>query len=351
MTNIYDYVKKYGSTTFDEKPFNDIDNMAFSYLTYLNFTNTKINENKNTIETIGKEYLSKNSYRKIARTGIAQKGAYKLLQKVILSERYKNIILTDYIYDANKDMQFSAITFIINKQLKCIYFEGTDELISGWKEDCYLASTFPVPSQVEAIKYINKNIKIFGPNIIVGGHSKGGNLAQVAGMYTSLLKYRKIKKIYNNDGPGLRNNEFNSIEYKKIKNKLIHIVPHYSMVGVLLNNDLYTVIKSTSHSVFAHDMATWIINDDKLEPTELSAKSKNLEKNILHWINTHDDEEIKETTNKIFKILEDEKIDDTLKLIKLKNIVKLSQKFKHLDKETKKLLIDLIMYTFNKYKY
>jgi hypothetical protein len=350
MTNIHDYIKKYGKLTFDEKEFNDLDNIIFSYLTYLNFTNTSINQKECTLETIGKEYLSKNRYRSIAITGIAQKGAYKVLAEVISKERYKNIILSDYIYDANKDMQFSAITFNINKQLKCIYFEGTDELISGWKEDCYLASTFPILAHTEAIKYVNKNIKLLGPSVIIGGHSKGGNLAQVAAMYIKPIKQRKIKKIYNNDGPGLRNKEFASTEYQKIKNKLIHIVPEYSMVGVLLNNDLYTVIKSTSKNVFSHDMATWITDDDKLIPGKLSKKSKTLEKNILHWINTHSDEEIKNTTNKIFKILEDENIDDTLKLTKLKNIIKISQKFKNLDQETKKLLIELIMYTFDKYR-
>ena len=350
MTNILNYIKNYGNLTFKEKNFNDIDNLVFSSLTYLNFASTSINNNKTTLEIIGKEYLKKYKYKEIASTGIAQKRAYKLLEKVINKERYKNIILKDYIYDANKEMQFSAITFKINNNLKCIYFEGTDELISGWKEDCLLASTFPIPSQIEAIKYANKHINLIGPNVIIGGHSKGGNLSEVAGMFTKNYKQIKIKKIYNNDGPGLRTKEFNSKNYTKIKHKLIHIVPEYSTVGVLLNHDLYTVIKSSTQTVFAHDLFTWIVNDDTLVPTTLSQKSKKLEKNILYWLNTHTDEEIKKTTNNIFKILEDENINDTMKLLKLRSLIKISQKFLNLDKETKNLLIELINYTFDKYK-
>lgn len=349
MKNIYDYVKKYGSTTFENKEFNDLDNMVFSYLTYLNYSKTKIKENSHRLEEIAEEYLSRNEYREVYRTGIAQKGAYKLLEIIKNKKRYKDIILTDYIHDTNKNMQFSVITFNINKNLKCIYFEGTDEYISGWKEDCLLASTFPVPSQTEAINYVNKNIKLHGPSVIIGGHSKGGNLAQVAGMYLSGYKQIKLKKIYNNDGPGLRGKEFKSLKYKKIKKKLIHIVPEYSTVGVLLHNDLYTSIKSTRKNVFAHDMATWLIEDDALIPGTLSEKSKKLEKNILAWIENHTEEEITNTINKIFKVLEDEEIDDTTKLIKLKNIIKVSHKFINLDKETKDLIIDLITYTFDKY--
>ncbi len=351
MKNIYNYVDTYGNITFDKNPFNEIDNMVFSYIVYLNFNNTKIYNNAHTLGEIGKEYLRKNTYRKVAKTGIAQKGAYKLLEIIINKKRYKNILLTDYIYDANKDMQFSAITFNIDKNLKCIYFEGTDELISGWKEDCYMASRFPVPSQIEAVKYANKHIKLFGPRIIIGGHSKGGNLALIASMFMKNYKKSKIIKIYNNDGPGLRNDEFHSKKYKKIKRKLIHIVPEYSMVGVLLNHEFYTVVKSSKKNIISHDMATWIIEDDKLIPSELSLKSRKLEKNILYWVNNHTDEEILRTTDNLFKVLESENIDDTLKLLKLKNIIKISYKFLSLDKETKDLIVELITYTFDKYKY
>lgn len=351
LKNIYNYVDTYGSVLFDKKPFNDLDNVVFSYLSYLDFTNTKINNGKCNLREIGKEYLSKNVFKKVAKTGIAQKGAYKLLEIIVNKKRYKNIILSDYVYDANRDMQFSAITFNISDKLKCIYFEGTDELVSGWKEDCYMASSFPVPSQIEAIKYVNKHINIFGPRVIVGGHSKGGNLALVASMFLRSYKRFKLVSVYNNDGPGLRNNQFYSKRYNKVKSKLIHIVPDYSMVGVLLNNDVYNVIKSNKKNILAHDMATWIVNDDEFVSSELSLKSRKLEKNILYWVNTHSDEEIIRTTNNLFNVLEDEHIDDTLKLLKLRNIIRISHRFLNLDKETKDLIVELITYTFDKYKY
>ena len=81
MTNIYDYVKKYGKYTYEELEFNDLDNLVFSLLTYLDYGKTKVKENTHTIKEIGMYYLKTNSYKKVARTGIAQKRAYKKIWK------------------------------------------------------------------------------------------------------------------------------------------------------------------------------------------------------------------------------------------------------------------------------
>lgn len=347
MTNLYDYVKKYGHLTFEELEFNDIDNLVFSSLTYLDYRKTNIKENNYTIKEIGSYFLKTNSYIKVARTGIAQKRAYKLLDLVFESKRYKDIIMSDYVYLSSKEMQFGVVTFNISKKLKVISFEGTDELISGWKEDLFLASTFPIPSHIEAIKYIKKNIKLFGPKVIITGHSKGGNLALVAGMFTPFYKKFKIKKVYNNDGPGLRTKEFNSLSYKITKKKYIHIVPNYSMIGVLLHNDEYKVVSSHSKGILAHDLYYWETSETNFKTCELSQRSKNIEKNLMSFINSHTDKQLLTSTNKLFKILEDENISDTIKLAKVTSLIKISHKFVRLDKDTKELILELIFYTYN----
>lgn len=343
MTNLFNYVEKYGDISFENKEFNDIDNLVFSLLLYLDFTNTNVN-NKNSLEVVGKEYLNKNKLKDIKKLGISQKEAYKLLEILINKKRYKNIILLNYIYVTNKDMQFSAMTFKLSKKLKYICFEGTDEMISGWKEDAYLACFFPVPSQIEAIKYVNKNTKLFGAKVILGGHSKGGNLALVSGMYMRKYKKFKVKKIYNNDGPGLRKKEFESKKYKKIKKKYIHIVPHSSVIGMLLRNDSYTVVKARYNNIIAHFLHNWILDDDKLKCCKLSRKSRNLEKNILAWLDKHDDTKRIKMVKGIFKILEENNIDVTMDLVKVKNVIKIIHGLRNLDKQTKELLINLIMF-------
>lgn len=348
MTNLFSYVLKYGDKTFKEKKFNDIDNLVFSAISYLNFTNTNINNRKKTLEEIGNEYLNRNTYRKVKKLGIAQKEAYKLLKIIIEKTRYKNVLLSNYIYKTNKDMQFSAITFKISPILKYICFEGTDELVSGWKEDGKLACFFPIPSQVEAIKYVNKYVKLWGKKVIIGGHSKGGNLALVSGMFMKNYKKFKVKKIYNNDGPGLRDKEFASKEYKNIKKKYIHFVPEYSIVGILLHHDCYNTIKSNKKNIFSHSMTSWLIKEDKLIPSELSNRSKRLEKNLNSWLLKYNDEDKTNMINALFKILEDADIDSLINVLEIHNIIKIIRNIKNIDLRAKEILIDFFKSIKNK---
>lgn len=343
MTNIFDYVKKYGRFTFKEKEFNDLDNLVFSSLAYLNFSKDIVNNNS--LEEVAKIYLENNKYKEVAKLGIAQKEAYLLLEEIIKQPRYKYITLSNYEYSNNKDMQFSALKFRISKKLIYISFEGTDELISGWKEDVQLACFFPVPSQKEAIKYAKRNIKLFGPKVIIGGHSKGGNLALVSAMYLNIFKYLKLKKVYSNDGPGLRKKEFKSLKYKRVRKKLVHIVPNYSMIGILLRNDKYKVIKSSKKNILCHAISNWEVKDDRLVESELSKKSKNLEQRLIHWLETHTDIEKIKLTNTIFRILEDCNIKTVMELTKIKNIINVMKEIKNIDEETKTLAIDLINYS------
>ena len=71
MANAYDYVAKFGKLKFEQKPFNEVDNLVFSLLTYLDFSGTRINENTRTLEEVGREYLAKHTYKEVAKLGIA----------------------------------------------------------------------------------------------------------------------------------------------------------------------------------------------------------------------------------------------------------------------------------------
>ena len=161
------------------------------------------------------------------------------------------------------------MTFKVNKKFIYVSYEGTDHLLSGWKEDFELAYKFPIESQKYAIEYLNKTIGFFDKNIVIGGHSKGGNLALVASMYAKKSIKKKIIKIYSNDGPGLRKKEIESKEYKSIEEKYIHIIPNYSVVGLLLRHTSnYKVIKSTRKDLMAHSIMTWQINNTELDLDE-----------------------------------------------------------------------------------
>ena len=228
-------------------------------------------------------------------------------------------MLSNYIYIGDENKQFSALTFKIDK-LKYICFEGTDDLLSGWKEDFMMAYKYPVLSQEYAINYLKKVVKIFDRKVIVGGHSKGGNLALVSSMNLGFLKRLKLKTIFNNDGPGLRKKQIESRKYKKIKNKYIHIVPDYSYIGILLRDEEYKVIKSSKKNIMCHDMNYWEIDDKSLVLSELSTFSKKTALSILTWLDSHNDLERKLTIESIFNALEDAGIYYTRDIRKIKSI-------------------------------
>ncbi|MBR6168864.1 DUF2974 domain-containing protein [Candidatus Saccharibacteria bacterium] len=341
MANIIDYVRKYGDVRFENKKFNEVDNLVFSVLTYLDFTNTKINENCHTLEEIGREYLLKNTYKDIRKLGIAMGDAYLLLKEVVEQNRYRHLIVSNYIYNTKRDMQFSAITFRVTRGLECIAFEGTDQLISGWREDFEMSCSFPVPSHIEATKYLNEHVRLFGPKVIVCGHSKGGNLALVAAMCMNKLKCQRIKTIYNNDGPGLRDAEFESSNYERVLKKYIHIVPHSTLVGAMMHNSNYLVVQSDKENIISHAAMTWQVVGDHFKRSRRSERSLDAERRLWSWLAKHDDVERKKLLEAIFGTIEGCDILDTVSLAKARNLIKIFRSSKGIDKESKDLMVSL----------
>ncbi len=340
--NYFEYVSS-SDKTFEEKAFNEVDNLVLSCLTYLDFTGIVPNKKVEvSLKTAGEIYLETYKKREIAKLGIAQKDAYKLLQLAIKSPRFKNIMLSNYRYITSLDSQFSAMTFKITKKLKFIGFEGTDELLSGWKEDAYLSFRFPVDAQEYAINYLNEVVSFFDSNIILGGHSKGGNLALVSGMYANLLIKNKIKKIYSNDGPGLRKEEFFSKKYEKIKDKYEHIIPTHSLVGTLLYNGPYHVVKTTNKNIFAHIAASWVIEGESFINAKQDKKSIQIEDKLNKYIASLSYEDQEKIVNTIFRDLEKQGIKSLNEFLNFRKLLKSIKSLKNISPDVKDILNDVV---------
>lgn len=348
MASISRYVRDYGNKTFFEEPFNEIDNVVFSSLIYLNYEGI-VPENRKYIrlEEAGIKYLEKYSYFEISKLGIAQKVSYQLLKQVVNTVRYKDVLMYNFKYIADSDRQFGAVCFKVKKNFTYVAFEGTDNLLSGWKEDFELSYKFPVPAQTLAIEYINKRVKFYDKNVMVGGHSKGGNLALVSSMFAKKLVNKKIKKIYSNDGPGLRKAEIESDNYKRVRDRLIHIVPNYSYIGVLLRNDKFKVIKSTRRDFMAHSVSTWQTDGTSFKEASLSKISSNLRESIILWLDEHDDEQRRKMIETVFEALEKSGIKDTNDFFNIKKSFNIVKNIRNVDDETKELVMSLIQFNIN----
>ncbi len=312
MNDISKYIDKYGQRTFKEVEFTEIDNLIFSQIPYINFSNiVSDNDNKITLHDASDTILNDNNkHLNLSRRN--------LLKKIKDTKRYKDILLSNFIYKLTNEEQFGAITLDLDEDLRCISYEGTDNTLTGWKEDFEFSYKFPVPAQKDAIKYLNKVGKK-AKKIILTGHSKGGNLALVAGMYSKFYIKNKIIKIYSNDGPGLRKEEATSANFKSIKDRYEKIIPKYSIFGLLFN-DLKNekVIDCNAIGILAHSVFTWKVDDKNLITAPLSKFSANLDNNFTKWSSQFNYKNREIFSNYLFEILVKNNIKTINDFIKIK---------------------------------
>lgn len=346
MGTIQSYIKKYGHLSFKELEFNDVDNVILAVISYLDFDGIIDAFKKVTISSAAKSFFSKYGVVEIHKNIVSVKNAAKVLELIKDTNRYSNLVLYNYVYKCNYEKQFSAVFIDIDEELTYISFEGTDDKVSGWLEDGALSYQFPVPAQREAIKYVNHNIPIFSKRkYILGGHSKGGNLALTAGMYANPLVRKKIIRIISNDGPGLRLEELESSKYKKIEGIYDLIVPEYSVVGLLLRHkEPMHVVASNKKGLLAHNAGTWVVDGTNLKSAVLSNFSKKVDKLIKKWLNNYNDDERKNFILNIAEIFESAGIDSLLdiKSSMVTSLIKIIKESSKLDKKSKDILLDFV---------
>ena len=355
VKTIYDYVEEYGKYTLLEKEFNEVDNVIFSMLSYNDWFNIvpEIGQGTITLKEAAEIFFKKRNLKSIEKSILAIKEGTNLLKKIYNTKRYKDLILLNYEYQITFDIQFGALCIKLPDHTMYVSFEGTDNFLSGWEEDFLMSYQFPVPAQREAIKYLNKVVKFFGPRVYVGGHSKGGNLALVSSMYCRGSVFRKINWIYSNDGPGLRKKELESRRYDRVINKFSHIVPNESFIGMLFcSYDDYVVIKSAKKKYIQHNCMNWLVDGNRFQRAELSEFSKRFHKAITSWLDKQDDAKKEEFIRIFFSIFKQVEITDLNDIIKAKitNMMKILKGMKNISKENRVLLTSTLKEFYHEWK-
>ncbi len=342
---IKQYIEKKGDFTFDELPFNEVDGLILSLLSYIDFNGIVSEDDRHKIPLyeVCALFFQKYSPKEI------KKFVPKFLRKLVFTfqamadtVRYRNILFYNYIKKVEKDTQFGAVCMLLSDGTLFVSFEGTDDSISGWKEDFQMAYQFPVLAQKRAGEYLKKCVSLFGPMVRVGGHSKGGNLAMASYLLSDFVTRSKILCIYNNDGPGFRRKEYCSKRYQKMIKKLHMIVPEESLAGMCLRHPTnYKVIKSSFKGFFQHDGNSWLVDDVSFQRGVLSSRSKRIEKRVFQWICSYDDDSREKIVTSLFSILERAKVQglSELRITKINKIIALIKENQNMDKETRRFLL------------
>lgn len=306
MANILDYLCWRGDICFSYAKFNEVDNLILSRLSYLPFEDFMENTESMTI----KEAYSR--FSKIAKPSVLQKEDLDLFPALAKSERFSHLLISDFVnhFSAETEKQFSAIVIHLPQGLY-VSFRGTDDTIVGWKEDFNMCFLDNIPSQVDSLEYLqNISKKYPDQKLIVGGHSKGGNLAVYSSAFCDDFTKNKITHVYNNDGPGFSEKIIQTPEYQLVLDKLTSFVPQSSVIGRLLNHKgKSVVVKSSQSGIWQHDLFTWQVYGTKFEKLDaLTVKSLFIDKTISEWLENVSPEEREKFIDIIFQILSDTKV-------------------------------------------
>lgn len=264
MANVFDYIKWRGDLSFELSPLNEIDALIFCELSYIFYDGIVPEDSADgyvTLREAAEVFFERNAGRDEITLGeIVPKEIVTLLRVAAASRRFSEIPLAHFVnvIDDETVEQFSAISFFPTENTVFVAYRGTDDTITGWREDFRMAFLTPVPAQKRAEEYLlaasNDAEKIY-----VGGHSKGGNLALWAAMNSPDEIAERIEKVYNFDGPGFLDDVWEGELYARIANKISTVIPTGSVVGLLLKYDKhYRVTKSSAKNyLYQHDALTW----------------------------------------------------------------------------------------------
>ena len=285
MGNIMDYLDWRGDITFEQSPFNEVDNVILAQLAYVNFRDiipSPEEKRSITLKEASQMFFDMYTENELKQDKSFISEAPFLMKKAAASKRFGNLILSTYVV-----------------------FRGTDDTLVGWKEDFNMSFIMPVPSQEAAVEYINSTCQYIRGRLYIGGHSKGGNLAIYSAVKCSERVRKKIDCVYNNDGPGFDVNMIKSAKYQAMLPLIKSIVPENSIVGMLLEHDEdYIIVKSSQSGLMQHDAMSWqVLGAFLVKAKKLSAQSRRLNKALSSWINSVDNERREEFVETLFGLL------------------------------------------------
>ncbi|PID82541.1 MAG: hypothetical protein CSB16_00855 [Clostridiales bacterium] len=291
-------------STFDENPLNAVDVLSLCQFCMIKLEIFDYDKSK----TIGiKDLLIREKFDDMNYFKLLLEKNINLLFNLASSPRFREIKIIDYenIVDDDRGSQFSATTYLYEDKFKLIAFRGTDNTISGWKEDFGMSYSNEVPSQKYAKDYLDRYLGDELP-IYVAGHSKGGNLAYYAAAKSDVL----VERVYCFDNPGYLEGVISEAEKEKLKDISIKFIPDHSVVGLILNHDINTKIIITNSSyLLAHDAFTWAVHDrDFVYTNKLTTYSEAVKKSLEVTLESVDEKTREKIVETVFLDMKKENI-------------------------------------------
>ena len=357
MSNVIDLLRN-DFSTFAQRKFNAVDALILCELSYINMPTyvPKYCDNPKNISTVSiNELLRMENYSSMFASGSPKVDKFrrKLLLAVASSPRYRGIRVGEYLerfdesnIDESLEQQFAGVTFdlsncegIDNPHTLVVAYRGTDSTLVGWKEDFNMAFRCPVPAQESAAEYLtsvaqryskrypNKNFfnKIFAnklfarfskssvdlqnnnPNIIVVGHSKGGNMAAYAAMRLDATSQKLgdlVSKIYSMDGPGFASDVVDTSVFANVSSRIEKVVPQSAFIGLIMDTGVpYKVTFADSIGLMQHLGMYWQVKNGDFDYCDcVTPRALAVSKATNEWMMNLPFEERKRRIDSVYSI-------------------------------------------------
>ena len=304
MANIIDYLEWRGDLKTTTEPLNEVDAALLARLTYQRFEMLE--------ESVKSMRLESALERILAITDIENKTLMKsdfdFMKVLKRCARFKDFVILDYTdrIERESQTQFSALTLLDNDTgVLFVFFRGTDNTLVGWKEDFNMAFVIPLPGQIMAKEYLLSMSALTNGDIIVGGHSKGGNLALYASAFVDEDTQKRIRQVYNFDGPGFDEETVKDEGFKRIEKSISTYVPQSSVVGMLLEHEEeYMVVHSTRSGLWQHDIYSWEVKRNQFEILdEVDNSSRFVDYTLKAWLKNMSKKEREGFVDALFSIM------------------------------------------------
>ena len=311
MANVMDYIDWRGDVPLSVSPFNEVDCLAFCLISFIDLGGIlpeRAADGVITLEQAVARYLEAHPEDEVSLGLIVPPQTRPLMRAMAASERFRHMKLRAFVdhIDENVQKQIAAMTVEPDDESIVVVFRGTDDTLVGWKENFNMSFLTAIPAQREAVAYLESVARdLPDRRILLGGHSKGGNLAIYAAIHASEDVKRRIVQVYSNDGPGYRREVVDSPEYQGMHDRIVNIIPQSSVVGRMLEHgERYTPVQSTATGLWQHDGFSWEVKGTAfVAAPSLTQDSEMIDRSLKKWIADKSDEQLEQVVDSMYRIL------------------------------------------------
>ncbi|MBR6256122.1 MAG: DUF2974 domain-containing protein [Lachnospiraceae bacterium] len=271
MDSLIDYILWMSDIPVKVTGFRDADALVLNNLAYINMT--RVFEEK-------KDVVYLRDCRKLIEEGkveaeiaIKDDKYTELLRAAVDSKRFGDLRISNYIdvKSTEPPVQFAVVCFHDDEEkLSFIAFRGTDDTIAGWHEDFIIC--YSVTEAQKMAKGYVENVIANDPERrwMMGGHSKGGNLALYAGTTMNRELFAHVERIYDLDGPGLCLGVMGWPSVDRVLAKTTRIIPEFSVVGRMFDMNIpdTKIVRSSAKGILQHAPITWGIEHGRIAVCE-----------------------------------------------------------------------------------